>query len=295
MSLILSGLAEVASQYDALFCDVWGVLHNGQAAFPQAIEALSRFRGQGKTVVLLTNAPVPSRLVEMQFGRLGVPAMAYDAIISSGDVVISLLNERADLGVFPIGPPDETGLFSEVLALHGQAPRLVPLNEAQFVLCIGLSDPWRQTPEDYDAVLAAMRIRNLDLICANPDIVVEEGARLYYCAGAIAERYERAGGKVIQAGKPHAPIYERALALVQDHRVGETLPRSRILVVGDAMATDIKGAHWQGLDSLFVTSGIHRGELHGGTEAAALDAAAYRQFLEAKDFVPKAAIPALVW
>ena len=301
--MILSGLAEIAGEYDVIFCDVWGVIHDGHAAFPRAIEALSRFRDLGKTVVLLTNSPAPSRLVKAQFGRLGVAGKAYDAIVSSGDVTVHLLIERAEQRVFHIGPPDETDLFSEVLALHGEAPRLATLDAAQFVLCTGLVDPWRETPEDYDAILSFMQARRLELICANPDIVVGEGARLFYCAGAIAERYAKVGGKVVQAGKPHAPIYERALELAQEHRGKghrgkehreKPLIRRRILVIGDAMATDIKGAHWQGFDSLFVTSGIHRDELHEATDTA-LDAAAYRQFLDAKGFAPKAAIPALVW
>ena len=142
--------------------------------------------------------------------------------------------------------------------------------------------------------LAAMRARNLDLICANPDIVVEDGGRLFYCAGAIAERYAGTGGKVIQAGKPFAPIFARALELARGPGT-KLIDRARVLVIGDAMRTDIKGAHDQGFDSLFVTSGIHRKELHGGSAGAGLDAAAFRQFMEAADFAPTAAIPELVW
>jgi len=158
----------------------------------------------------------------------------------------------------------------------------------------GLVDPWRETPEDYDAILAAMHARRLELICANPDIVVEDGGKLFYCAGAIAERYAAAGGKVIQAGKPFAPIYARALELARGP--GKvTIRPSRVLAIGDAMHTDIKGAHNQGFDSLFVTSGIHRKELHGGAQDAGLDSAAFRQFLDASDFAPTAALPELVW
>jgi HAD superfamily hydrolase (TIGR01459 family) len=290
---LLPGLACLAGRYDVILCDVWGVIHNGLTAFQEAAEALSRIRAMGGTVVLITNSPNPSRFVEAQLGRLCVPREAYDAIVSSGDVTVSLLIERMGAGLFRIGPPQETALFVEVLALRGEAPRIVPLKQAQFVLCTGLADPWRETPEDYDAILAAMRARNLELICANPDIVVEDGGKLFYCAGAIAERYATAGGKVIQAGKPFAPIYARALELARGPG-NTTIDHSRVLVIGDAMHTDIKGAHLQGFDSLFVTSGIHREELHD-SEDAALDAAAFRQFLEASDFAPTAAIPELVW
>ena len=291
---LLRGLAGLAGGYDVILCDVWGVLHNGLTAFQNAAGALSRFRMQGGKVVLLTNSPNPSRLVVAQLDRLGVSRDAYDMIVSSGDVTVALLIERAGAGLFRLGPPEETALFEEVLALRGEALRLVPLKQANFVLCTGLVDPWHETPEDYDAILAAMHARRLELICANPDIVVEDGGRLFYCAGAIAERYAAAGGKVIQAGKPCAPIYARALELARGPG-DPIIDRLRVLVIGDAMHTDIKGAHNQGFDSLFVTSGIHREELHGAAKDAALDAAAFRQFLEASDFAPTVAIPELVW
>jgi len=290
----LRGLSDVANEYDVILCDVWGVLHNGLSAFLKAAAALRRFREKGGRVVLMTNSPNPSRMVEAQLARLGVPSAAYDAIVSSGDITVSLLLAREGAGMFRIGPPEETALFEEVLALRGKAPRLVALKQAEFVLCTGLADPFRETPEDYDAILKAMLARRLELICANPDIVVEDGGKLFYCAGAIAERYAATGGKVIQAGKPFAPIYARALELARGPRK-IPIDRSQILVIGDAMHTDIKGAHSQGFDSLFVTSGIHRSELHGGMEDAELDAAAFRQFLEAADFAPTAAIPELVW
>jgi HAD superfamily hydrolase (TIGR01459 family) len=291
---LVRGLADLASGYKVILSDVWGVVHNGLMAFERAAEALSRFRAGGGTVVLMTNSPNPSRFVEAQLDRLGVTRKAYDAVVSSGDVTVSLLIARAGAGLFHIGPPDETALFEEILALCGEAPCLVPLKQANFVLCTGLADPWHETPADYEELLAAMRARNLELICANPDIVVEDGGKLFYCAGAIAERYAGAGGKVIQAGKPFAPIFTRALELAGGPG-NRPIDRSRVLVIGDAMRTDIKGAHDQGLDSLFVTSGIHRKELHGGPQDTGLDAAAFRQFLEAADFVPTAAIPELVW
>jgi HAD superfamily hydrolase (TIGR01459 family) len=291
---LVRGLAELAGGYHVILCDVWGVVHNGLVAFDKAAEALGRFRAGGGKVVLLTNSPNPSRFVKAQLGRLGFSGNAYDAIISAGDVAASLLAERSDSGVFHIGPPDETALFDEVLALGGKAPPRVPLKQAQFVLCTGLVDPWRETPADYDAILAAMRSQNLELLCANPDIVVEDGGKLFYCAGAIAERYAGMGGKVVQAGKPFAPIYVRALELARGTD-SETIDRSRVLVIGDAMRTDIKGAQLQGFDSLFVTSGIHREELHGAAQDAGLDAAAFRQFVEAADFAPTAALPDLVW
>lgn len=294
MTRLVRGLAELASGYKLILCDVWGVVHNGLVAFEKAGDALGRFRAGGGKVVLMTNSPNPSRFVEAQLARLGVPRKAYDAIVSSGDVTVSLLVARAGAGVFHLGLPDETTLFEEAWAISGKAPRLVPLKQSNVVLCTGLADPWHETPADYDEILAAMRARNLELICANPDIVVEDGGMLFYCAGAIAERYAGAGGKVIQAGKPFAPIFTRALEIAWGPGT-KTIDRARVLVIGDAMGTDIKGAHGQGFDSLFVTSGIHRQELHGPAQGSGLDAAAFRQFVEAADFAPTAAIPELVW
>ena len=294
MTRLVRGLAGLASGYDVILSDVWGVVHNGLMAFERAAEALARFRAGGGKVVLMTNSPNPSRFVEAQLDRLGVTRKAYDAIVSSGDVTVSLLIERAGQSLFHLGPPEETALFEEVFTLSGKTPRVAPLKQASFVLCTGLADPWHETPADYEELLAAMRARNLELICANPDIVVEDGGKLFYCAGAIAERYAGAGGKVIQAGKPFAPIFSRALELARGPG-GKTIDRTRALVIGDAMQTDIKGAHDQGFDSLFVTSGIHRKELHGGAQDTGFDAAAFRRFLEAADFAPTAAIPELVW
>ncbi len=291
---LLRGLSDIASGYRLILCDVWGVVHNGVIGFERAIAALQRFRENGGKVILMTNSPNPSRFVMAQLDRLGVSHKAYDAIVSSGDVTASLIAERAGKGMFHIGPPDETALFDEVLLLGGKVPALVPLKQAQFVLCTGLVDPFRERPRDYDAILASMRASNLELICANPDLVVEDGGKLFYCAGAIAERFAAAGGMVIQAGKPFAPIYERACALAAGS-CGQTKDRSNILVIGDTMDTDIKGAHAQGFDSLFVTSGIHRYELHGKAQGAALDSAAFRRFVEMAEFVPTAAIHELVW
>lgn len=294
MTRLLRGLSDIVGGYRLILCDVWGVVHNGTIAFERATAALQRFRAGGGKVILITNSPNPSRFVAAQLDRLGVSREVYDAIVSSGDVTASLVAARADAGMYHLGPPEETALFDEIYAIGGKLPRIVPLKQAQFVLCTGLVDPFHETLDDYDAILASMRASNLELICANPDIAVEDGGQLFYCAGAIAARYAAAGGKVIQAGKPYAPIYDRACALAGGS-YNQTTDRSHVLVIGDTMDTDIVGANNQGFDSLFVTSGIHRNELHGEDQDAALDDAAFRQFVEAAEFVPTAAIPELVW
>jgi HAD superfamily hydrolase (TIGR01459 family) len=286
------GLGEMAEHYDVILCDVWGVVHNGVTYFRNATDALARFRAKGGTVILLTNAPRPRQRVAAFLDGLGVPHEAYDGITTAGDVTISLILERGDLPLAHIGPANDVSLFAEAEALAGRPLRLMPLEEAAYVVCIGLNDAENETPADYASRLRRIRARDMEFICANPDIVVEVGERLVYCAGALAEAYADMGGKVTQAGKPYAAIYERALALASELRGGK-LDRSRILAIGDSAQTDIKGAQDLGLATLFVTSGIHRAELH--PTGAGLDAAAFRQFVEGTGVAPMAAITEFVW
>lgn len=297
--LLLGGLHEIAENYDVILCDVWGVIHNGITHFPKAAEALTRFRAKGGVVVLITNAPRPHGKVIELMDALGVPRTAFDGLVSSGDVTVSLILERGACSLAHIGPAQDRSLFDAATDLSGRPVQFAGLEVADFVVCTGLFDTDTETPADYAARLELMRRRDLDFICANPDIVVEVGTALVYCAGALAEAYAAIGGRVIQAGKPYPPIYARALAEAAAI-AGKPLDLSRVLAIGDAMHTDIKGAHAQSLDALFVTSGIHRSELHGaelhtGAQAAALDAAAFRQFFDDNSIAPRAAITELTW
>lgn len=289
---LVHGLSEMAPHYDVILCDVWGVIHNGVTHFSNATDALSRFRDKGGTVILITNAPRPRERVAAFLDGLDVPHAAYDGIVTSGDVTVSLILERGDRPLAHIGPAQDISLFTEAERLAGKPLRLTSVDEATFVVCIGLDDAENETPADYEARLRLMRAREMEFICANPDLVVEVGDRLVYCAGALAAAYAEMGGKVTQAGKPYPPIYERALALAERLRGGK-LDRARILAIGDSAQTDIRGAQDQGLATLFVTSGIHRAELH--RESAALDAAALRQFIEGTGIAPTAAITELFW
>lgn len=286
------GLADLAPAYDLILCDVWGVLHNGVAHHPAAVDALRRFRQGGGTVVLITNAPAPAAQVQRRLDRLDVPRDAYDGIATSGDVTIAMIVEAGCPPLFSIGPDGEYALYKEAGRLGPRKPPIVPIEAADMAICIGL-DETGDRPEDYDDSLRELRIRGLDLVCANPDIVVEVGDTLVYCAGAIAERYAAIGGTVVQAGKPFPAIYERALAMAEAMR-GKTA-RKRILAIGDAMPTDMRGAQNQGFASLLITSGIHRASLHRGAHASAIDAAALERFLGASAMTPTAALPALTW
>jgi HAD superfamily hydrolase (TIGR01459 family) len=266
---LIDGFSAIADRYDAVLCDVWGVVHNGREAFPPASEALAAFRRRGGAVVLISNAPRPNAWIRSQVLRLGVSPDAFDAIVTSGDVAIGLIAERGAAPVHHIGPQRDLALL-EAAAEAGARPVLVGVEEASYVLCTGLFDDRTETPDDYAERLSAMAARGLTLICANPDLVVHRGADLIYCAGALAQAYEALGGEAIYAGKPHAPIYHAALAAA-GAALNAPLKRARVLAIGDAMRTDIAGAVAQGLDALFVAAGIHRDALSGSGAAATND------------------------
>ena len=289
----VAGLRDLAADYDVILCDVWGVVHNGVIQYEKATDALRRFRDKGGSVVLITNAPRPRERVLAFLDQLKVPRDAYDGLVTSGDVTISLIREREGQPLAYIGPPEDMALFAEAEATMVHKLQFVGLADAAYVVCIGLEQAEQETPADYEARLRLLHSHDAQFICANPDIVVEMGDKLVYCAGALAERYEAMGGRVIQAGKPFAEIYARALALVAGKR--GAIDHRRILAIGDSAHTDIKGGQAQGFATLFVTSGIHRAELHAESGNGPLNAAAFRQFLDKLGLAPTATAAELVW
>jgi|SRR5262245_7983726 len=278
--------APLAAGYDVVLSDVWGVVHNGVAAAQDACDALGRFRARGGTVVLITNAPRPGEVVARRtLDRLGVPRAAYDGIVSSGDVTHALIAARAGQRVFHIGPKRDLPIFDGL-----DAP-LTALESADYVVCSGLTDDTTETPQDYQGLIERLRAHALPMICANPDVVVERGHELVYCAGAIADLYAAAGGEVIYAGKPYRPIYEQALAIAHATR-GRPAEHERVLAIGDSVRTDLKGAVAFGIDCLFVTAGIHAEEL-GGRDSP--DASALNGIFAAAGVAPKAVMRRLAW
>lgn len=211
----IDGLGEISESYDAILCDIWGVLHNGVASFAAASEALVSFRRRGGVVVLISNAPRPFPPIQRQVLKLGVSPEAFDAVVTSGDVTIGLMEQQTGNRVLHIGPARDLSLFAAAEEGTGARPRLVPLEDADYALCTGLRNDDIEAPDDYETELQAMASRAVTMICANPDIVIHRGDTLIYCAGALARRYEELGGSVIYAGKPYAPIYDRALALAE--------------------------------------------------------------------------------
>src|SRR6059058_3748999 len=252
----VEGLRDLVGGLELVLRDIWGVVHNGLVAFPEACEALHTFRRQGGTVILITNAPRPADSVQRQLRKLSVADDTYDAIVSSGDLTRHFVADHPGRKMFWIGPKRDSSIH------RGLDPLLAPLDEADYIVCTGLFDDETESAEDYRAMLLQARERKLTLICANPDIVVERGDRLIYCAGAIAELYRELGGEVVFYGKPHRPIYQRAVALAAEQR-GAPTPLGRVLAIGDSVRTDLAGAHAFGIDCLFVTRGIHAEEFAG--------------------------------
>jgi HAD superfamily hydrolase (TIGR01459 family) len=253
---LIGGLSEVAPNYDAVLCDIWGVVHNGRARHQAACEALVRFRAERGPVVLISNAPRPSGAVITQLDALGVPREAWSAVVTSGDATRAALSERAPGPVWVIGPERDKPLF-EGIALDYAGPE-----DARFICCTGLIDDHVETAEDYRERLRAPAARGLEMICANPDRVVQIGDRLVPCAGAVADVYGELGGTVVMEGKPFSPIYDLAIAAAVK-AAGGSLARDRVLCIGDGIATDVAGANRQDLPLLFVAEGIHGLELAG--------------------------------
>ena len=249
-------LRDLVGDTDVVLSDIWGVVHNGLVAFPEACEALRTFRAQGGTVILITNAPRPADSVQRQLRKLGVADDTYDAIVSSGDLTRHFVAGHPGQKVFWIGPERDSSIHRGLDVVHST------LEQADYIICTGLFDDETESAENYRDMLLQARERKLTLICANPDIVVERGDRLIYCAGAVAELYRELGGEVIFYGKPHRPIYERAFELAIARR-GHATPLARVLAIGDSVRTDLAGAHAFGIDCLFVTRGIHAEDFEG--------------------------------
>src|ERR1700744_4235174 len=229
------GLQGLVADKNVVLSDIWGVVHNGLEAFAEACEALHNHRRRGGTVILITNAPRPADSVQRQLRKLGVADETYDAIVSSGDLTRHFVAGHPGGKVFWLGPERDNSIY------RGLDLKLSPLTEADYIICTGLFDDETEAAEDYRAMMQQALARKLTLICANPDIVVERGDRLIYCAGAIAELYRELGGDVVFYGKPPRPIYERAVALAAERRNRAT-PLARVLAIGDSVRTDLAGA-----------------------------------------------------
>jgi HAD superfamily hydrolase (TIGR01459 family) len=275
-------LSDLVDGVEVILSDIWGVVHNGLESFPEACEALHTYRQRGGTVILITNAPRPADSVQRQLRKLGVADETYDAIVSSGDLTRNFVADHPGKKIFWIGPERDSSIHRGLDAV------MAPLEQADYIICTGLFDDETESAEDYRAMMLQAREHKLPLICANPDIVVERGDRLIYCAGAIAELYRELGGEAIFYGKPHRPIYERAMALATERR-GQPTSLDRVLAIGDSVRTDLTGALGFGIDCLFLTRGIHSEEFEGIDQ---LDPASVKELF---GHPPKALMRELKW
>lgn len=287
MTQIIRALADLTGRYDAVFCDLWGCLHNGKAAYPAAVAALQGFRATGGKVVLLTNAPRPKSSVISQLDGLGVPRDAYDLVVTSGDAAqMGMLSGAVGRRVHHIGAPKDEVFFTDfaedLAAYAATQPPItrVPLREAEGIVCTGLRDDLTETPDDYRASLLLGKTLGLPMLCANPDIVVDMGDKRLYCAGALARAYEDMGGTALYFGKPHPPIYDLAR-----RRLAQTgLTDAQILCIGDGIFTDIQGGIGEGLDTLFITGGLEADRF--GPDVESPDPARLDAWLGAKELSP---------
>jgi HAD superfamily hydrolase (TIGR01459 family) len=257
---IIAHAGPLLSRYEAVFCDVWGVMHNGRKAYSEAGAALARFRADGGTVILVSNAPIPASGVERVLEKTGVRRDAWDAIVSSGDIALRHIAEKGYRRMHWVGPSERD------YALYVRLPEpSAPLIEAEAIICTGLRDDRTETVADYQALIEEGVAQALPFVCANPDLVVDVGAVQLLCAGSIAAEYERLGGSVFWAGKPHPAAYATALARAAELR-GSAPELPRILAIGDAVRTDLAAAQGLGVDGLFIVAGIHKSELLAGGE-----------------------------
>jgi len=281
----ISGLSELTARYDVLLCDVWGVIHNGRESFPAACAALARFRAEVGPVILISNAPRPHPPIVEQLDSLGVPRAAWTQLITSGDATRALLAERAPGRCWKIGPERDSVLYDDLDLADGDP------GDADFICVTGPYDDENDEPADYRDRFVTSIGRGLELICANPDIVVQRGDKLIYCGGALAQLYESLGGRAIMAGKPYAPIYGMALAAAEAE-LGRPIDARRVLCVGDGLPTDVRGANARDLDILFVANGIHGAEAVG---SAGLNHEVVVDLLRQEGLQAKWAIADMAW
>lgn len=263
MAQVIQSFAEISDRYDAAFVDLWGCMHNGIRAFPEAVEAMQGFRARGGRVVFVTNAPRPRASVEAQVARLGIPEDAWDAIATSGDAArVALFQGAVGRRIWFMGEErDRVFLEPPKIVQNPIAIEEVPLAEAEGIVCCGPFDPHADPAVNRPDFLLA-KTKGLRLLCANPDIVVDRGETREWCAGALAELYEEMGGESLYFGKPHPPIYD--LARRRLAALGHLPADDRIIAIGDGIRTDIQGAVGEELDCLLVTGGLAARET--GTE-----------------------------
>lgn len=283
MSQIIQSLSEVSDRYRALFVDLWGCVHNGITAYPEAVAALQAYRQRGGIVVLVTNSPKPRVGVAAQLAQFGVPDDAYDTIATSGDSARSAMFTGA-VGnkVYFMGEwQRDAGFFEPLHVIHDPVEiTRVPLAEAEGIVCCGPFDTMAD-PDVNRADFLFAKQKGMKLLCANPDIIVDRGETREWCAGALARLYTEMGGESLYFGKPHPPIYDLARRRLAE--LGNDIADGDILAIGDGPHTDIAGAMGEGIDSLFITGGLAASETKTSVQP---DAEALAEYLAQEGSAP---------
>ena len=285
----ITGTAAVAARYDGFILDLWGVIHDGVAPMPGAVDCLRALIDGGKRVVLLSNAPRRADDVVRRITQIGVPPGTYHDVMSSGEEAWQCLHRRDEPFYAALGRRCLHICSDRDLEIRDglELDYVDTAEEAEFILNTGPAG-WDDTIEDYAPLLSRALARDLPMVCANPDLVVMHGARLALCAGALAQWYEQQGGHVSWHGKPYRSVYDSCLALlgIDDG--------SRILAVGDSLRTDIAGSAGAGLDSLLIAGGIHAAEF-GMTGGGQPDLARIEATLIAGSYHPVAVARSFRW
>ena len=257
MAHIIKNFDEISTQYKAIFCDLWGCIHNGKESFTNSLKALLKYKKNGGVVILLTNAPRPANIITKFIEQLGITENHYDDIVTSGDAAqLSLFTGTYGQNIYHIGPERDLCFFdiNSALLENPVNINLVNIAEANCIVCTGLFNDLVEAPDDYRHIVKNGIIRNLKFLCINPDIQVDFGHKRLWCAGSLASSYTQAGGTSVYFGKPHKPIYD--LALKKLHVISPLIQASEVICVGDGMLTDIVGGNSYGLDTLFVCGGL---------------------------------------
>ncbi len=291
MTLLLKKFKEISDNYEAIFCDLWGCIHDGKKIFPEAAQSLAEFKKTGGKVILLTNAPRPSHEVSNQLRSLGLSDTLYDDIVTSGDATREQMFEGlAGEFIFHLGPEKDLSFFDSG-TYDSQTKKqvsLVPLEKASGIVCTGLFNDLTETPENYSDLINFGVKQKLKLLCANPDMKVDFGRKRIWCAGGIAKKYSDAGGKTFYFGKPYSAIYEKAFQKLK--LLKKNVERKNILCIGDGINTDIKGGIMNGFKTLFICGGLSNEELQVFPESPEPQQAILKRFLESYNLTPTAAI-----
>lgn len=283
MTQIINHLTDVSDRYRALFVDLWGCVHNGITAYPEAVAALQAYRARGGIVVLLTNSPKPRAGVAIQLSQFGVPKDAYDTIATSGDSARAAMFTGAvgDKVYFMGEWQRDEGFFEPLHVIENPVEiTRVPLNEATGIVCCGPFDPMAEVDVNRADFLLAKQ-KGMKLLCANPDLVVDRGETREWCAGALAKLYTEMGGESLYFGKPYPPIYDLARRRLME--IGQDIPDGDILAIGDGPHTDIDGATGESIDSLFISGGLAAKETKTAPQP---DAEALKLYLDKEKSAP---------